>query len=619
MFNKHILAFFFCFSTLFMSGIAKTVSVSTTNSVLISVGEKITAHPRLLLKEGEEQKIKKLIQTNSSMLSVHECILSYADEVLTKTPLERKLTGKRLLTVSNEALKRIYYLSYAYRMTKETKYAERAEKEMIAVCEFENWNPTHFLDVAEMTIAVAIGYDWLFSSLSETTRVKVRQAILENAFTPANDKKYAKFYKASNNWNQVCNTGLVFGALAIYEDEPKIAQQIIDKSLQSIPIATQSYGPDGAYPEGYMYWGYGTGFQVSLLAALETALGTDYNLSKDKGFLQTPYYMLMMVGPSGSCYNYGDSGLKPPFMPGMYWFAAKLNNPALLYQEQQYLSNMKNCNSGPNGRLLPNVLIFSKDIELKEAKAPNINFYSTTGNKPLFIYRSGWKDKNDAYLGVVGGRANASHGHMDAGSFVYEKNGVRWSLDLGLQSYSSLESKGVDLWNNKQDGQRWDVFRIGSKGHSTMTINGERHLVVGEAKITNTFKTKDCKGAELDLTPIFANSAEKVIRKVYLDAKDDLNVTDKIKTNEKVAKIAWQMVAPQDAKIVGTNQIELTKDGQKMLLTVNSPTAIEMKIWPTQSENSFDEDNPGTIRVGFETSLPANTTSELIINLASQN
>lgn len=602
-----------------MNGASTTVSVVTTNSDLFSLEEKITAHPRLLLKEGEELKIKNRIQTNSSMLSVHQCILSYADEVLSKAPLERTLTGKRLLTVSNEALKRIYYLSYAYRMTKETQYAVRAEKEILAVCAFQDWNPSHFLDVAEMTMAVAIGYDWLFSSLSEDTRAKVRKAILEHAFTPANDKKIAKFYRASNNWNQVCNTGLVFGALAIYDKEPEKAKQILEKSIKSIPLATKSYGPDGAYPEGYMYWGYGTGFQVSLLTALETALGTDFQLSKDKGFLQTPNYMLMMVGPSGWCYNYGDSGVKPPFMPAMYWFAAKLNNPALLYQEQQYLATMTKCNTGPNGRLLPNILIFSKDIELKEAKTPEIQFYSTKGNKPLFIYRSGWNDKNDAYLGVVGGRANASHGHMDAGSFVYEKNGVRWSLDLGLQSYSSLESKGVALWNNKQDGQRWDVFRIGPKGHSTLTINGERHLVATEAKITKTFKTKDCKGAELDLSPVFANNVRKVIRKVSLDAKNDLCIIDKIKTNDKDATVAWQMVAPNDAKIVGLNQIELTKNGKKMLLTVSTPTAIEMKIETTISENSFDEENPGSLRVGFETNLPAHTTTELIIKLTSQN
>ena len=35
------------------------------------------------------------------------------------------------------------------------------------------------------------------------------------------------------------------------------------------------YGPDGGYPEGFGYWGYGTSFQVMLIAALESAFGTD--------------------------------------------------------------------------------------------------------------------------------------------------------------------------------------------------------------------------------------------------------------------------------------------------------------------------------------------------------
>lgn len=59
---------------------------------------------------------------------------------------------------------------------------------------------------------------------------------------------------------------------------------------------------------------------------------------------------------------------------------------------------------------------------------------------------------------------------MDAGSFVYEKNGVRWAMDLGMQNYFSLESKGVDLWNQSQEGQRWDVFRLNNMAHNTLTI-----------------------------------------------------------------------------------------------------------------------------------------------------
>ncbi|WP_396184611.1 heparinase II/III family protein [Flavobacterium sp.] len=613
--SKHLSLVILCV-TLFFSCAAKSVSAHKNLTALNTVSEKITAHPRLLLKQGEEQKIKALIQKNPSMLLVHQAIINDADEILTKSPSERVLKGKRLLAVSNEAFKRIYFLSYAYRMTSDVKYASRAEKELVAVCDFQDWNPSHFLDVAGMTMAVAIGYDWLFDTLSETTREKVRKAIIDKAFTPAGNEKYTSFYTSSNNWNQVCNAGLVLGALAIYDEEPEISKGIIEKSVQSIPLAMKSYGPGGAYPEGYSYWGYGTGFQVTMMAALESALGTDYKLSEDKGFMHSPYYMLMMLAPSGLCYNFGDSGSKPPFQPAMFWFSAKLNDASILFHEQKTLSKMA---KGDNGGMLPNVLIFSKDAKFETTKVPNINFYSSQGAKPIFIYRSGWNDKNDAYLGVVGGRANASHGHMDAGSFVYEKNGVRWALELGLQSYITLESKGVDLWNNKQEGQRWDIFRLGNTGHSTLTINGEKHLVAGEVKMINTFQTTDNKGAELDLSPIFSNSVQQVIRKVYLDGKNDLHVNDKIKTNEKSANIAWQMVAPKEAKILGDNQIELTKDGQKMILTVESPASVTMKIWSNEPLNTYDQDNPGTLRVGFETTILPNSETELAIKLSSQN
>ncbi len=614
--SKHLSLVILCFTFFLGSSVAKSSSVDVTMSSLPIDIENIIPHPRLMLKQGEEKKIKALIQKNPGMLLVHQAIINDADEILTKSPSERVLKGKRLLAVSNEAFKRIYFLSYAYRMTSDVKYASRAEKELVAVCDFQDWNPSHFLDVAGMSMAVAIGYDWLFDTLSETTREKVRKAIIDKAFTPAGNEKYTSFYKSSNNWNQVCNAGLVLGALAIYDEEPEMSKGIIEKSVQSIPLAMKSYGPDGAYPEGYSYWGYGTGFQVTMMAALESALGTDYKLSEDKGFMHSPYYMLMMLAPSGLCYNFGDSGSKPPFQPAMFWFSAKLNDASILFHEQKTLSKMAN---GDNGGMLPNVLIFSKDVKFETTKVPNTNFYSSQGAKPIFIYRSGWNDKNDAYLGVVGGRANASHGHMDAGSFVYEKNGVRWALELGLQSYITLESKGVDLWNNKQEGQRWDIFRLGNTGHSTLTINGEKHLVAGEATMINTFQTTNIKGAELDLSPIFANSVQQVIRKVYLDGKNDLHVNDKIKTNEKSANIAWQMVAPKEAKIVGDNQIELTKDGQKMILTVESPASVTMKIWSNEPLNTYDQDNPGTLRVGFETTILPNSEAELVIKLASQN
>ena len=61
--------------------------------------------------------------------------------------------------------------------------------------------------------------------------------------------------------------------------------------------------------------------------------------------------------------------------------------------------------------------------------------------------------------------------------------------------------------------------------------------------------------------------------------------------------------------------MELTKDGQRMLLTVDADTEVEMKTWSNVPPHEYDFRNPGTIRVGFETVIPANRVSQLKVRL----
>lgn len=62
-------------------------------------------------------------------------------------------------------------------------------------------------------------------------------------------------------------------ALVVLEDHPEEAREIIERALSTVGLTLKGYGPDGAYPEGYNYWGYGTTFQVLLNAALEPPWG----------------------------------------------------------------------------------------------------------------------------------------------------------------------------------------------------------------------------------------------------------------------------------------------------------------------------------------------------------
>ena len=127
--------------------------------------QKIASHPRLLLHKGDVTNIKTFAATITNAQAVHAHIIAAADAILPSSPAERTMEGRRMLATSREVLKRVFYLSYAYATTEDKRYAQRAEAEMLAVSEYEDWNPAHFLDVAEMTLAMAIGYDWLFDYL----------------------------------------------------------------------------------------------------------------------------------------------------------------------------------------------------------------------------------------------------------------------------------------------------------------------------------------------------------------------------------------------------------------------------------------------------------------------
>lgn len=569
------------------------------------------AHPRLLLNDNEEAKmVEALSKDNGPLKEVNGIIMDFCNQTLDKPAVERIKTGKRLLSVSREALKRIFYLSYAYRVTGDKAYSGRCIKEMMAVCAFTDWNPSHFLDVAEMTMGVAIGYDWLYDELSDEQKSVVRNAIVTKAFIPSENRKYAWFYKSDNNWNQVCNAGLVYGALAIYEDETQAADSVIARCRASISLPMNNYSPEGGYAEGYGYWGYGTGFQIMLEAGLESALGTDLDISGiNGGFLNSSSFIRMMTTPSGHCFNFSDSGTKAEFQYTQVWLAKKRGDLSVL-NPQMAIFRKNGARALSEERLLPFFIIYGYDVDFSSIPVPTVNHYYCGGENPLFIYRSGWESDKDTYLGVKGGKAANSHGHVDCGSFLFESDGVLWAEDLGMQSYFTLESKGVDLWNMMQDSERWNVFRIGFQSHNILSFDGHRPDVNAFCPIVRT----SGKCAVVNLSRFYASDLDSCEREVSLNRKNDLVIRDFISNDGTPDTLRWAMCTSAKARIVDSRTIELSKDGHVRRLTVVDKNARSM-VWPASSENSYDLPNPGSVMVGFERGLDAGEKVTLIVKL----
>jgi hypothetical protein len=565
-------------------------------------------HPRLLLLKGEENDILRAINRNPEWARIHQEILAECDKIIGMPPVERIKIGRRLLDKSRECLRRVFQLSYAYRTTGDEKYLKRAELELLAVSAFEDWNPTHFLDVAEMTMAVSIGYDWLFDRLSTQSRQIIRDAIISKGIEPSFDDKYNSFLKAEHNWNQVCNAGMTFGALAIAEDHRELAEKVIRRAVETIPKAMKtSYQPDGAYPEGFGYWDYGTSFNVLFLSAVEKALGTDFGLSAMPGFLKTAGFVEHIVGPIGLAHNWGDSGNREGLNPAIFWFAEKTRNPSLLWGQKTMLSG---ASSGFVGnRIAPALMIWGSKIDIKSIKEPRNKVWVGQGQNPVAMMRTSWTDPNAIFVGFKAGSPSVNHGHMDVGSFVLDAMGERWAMDFGMQNYNSLETNGVDLWNKSQNSERWQVFRLNTQAHNTLSFDGQQQLVKGYAKIDSWSDKAGDLAAVTDLSKLYQDQVESVKRGIAIHENSFVVVRDEVRAGAKQATMRWNLLTAASVKILDAKTVELSQNNKKMYLIFDTKLSINIKTWSTTPTHAYDAANPGTQFVGFETTLSANSTN----------
>lgn len=566
-------------------------------------------HPRLFFTPDDQKQLLNVRNTPALKL-VHEVIIEECNSLIDQPVLIRKMSGKRILHISREALKRVSFLSYAYRMTNQEKYLTRCEQEILSICNFSDWNPSHFLDVAEMTFTLALGYDWLYHSLSADTKKIIVQSIINKGLKVSCDAKYNGWSRGNNNWNQVCNAGITIGAMAIFEHDPDLCKSIIERAIVSIKKPMVEYGPDGAYPEGGIYWSYGTTYNVFLLDAFDHIFKSDFGLSQTPGFMQSAEYIEFISGSKERYFNYSDaaeeSELRPD--PTMFWFASRLKNSSLLWVEMNYLKEDKRANIVKD-RFLPFFMIWARNTNFDQISQPVRKMWVGKGKTPVALIRSTWKDDDGIYLGIKGGSTDAGHAHMDFGSFVLDCNGIRWAMDFGAQDYNSLESNGLDIWNIKQGSDRWKVFRYNNSAHNTLIFDGKLQNTETYSPIIQSVDTPDSKMVVLDLSAAYSGQVEKVLRSAELINDKIVEIRDEIKTNNKETLMRWNILTPATVKFFDQNTILLEKEGKQLFIRVDCENKIDLKTWTTQSTQTYDQANPGTIFTGFECLLKPNTSN----------
>ena len=511
------------------------------------------AHPRLVLPDSELEKIRAAVRDNPLAKRIFGDLEKECDRLLSVPPVEYKLTGNRLQTQTRRALDRISTLALMYRLTSRDPWLRRAVMELNACAAFRDWNPARFVDTAEMTHAFAIGYDWLYNSLSADERGWVRDALVTKGLDQALPiyQQRAWWTREHFNWNIVCNAAMTMGALAVADPGDDTlrakASEIVRGALESIPHGLSTYGMDGGWPEGPEYGEYATRYACLFLASLDTALGNDYGLSGFHGLDKAGKYRVYSIGPGSRTTGFGDGSSDAGLAPEMFWMARRFNTPVYAWSEQKQLER----NPHPDAY---DLAWFYRDA--KPPQPPVWPLDAVFHGPAVATVRSSWDDPSALFLAAKGGDNKAPHAHFDLGSFVLDAGGIRWALDYEFGEATVAVA------------QRPATYAVRTESHNTLLVDGENQDPRAEARITRQEFAPDLSWVQIDLSKAYPK-VKQWTRRIGMAQRQAVLIEDSLHADQAVEAI-WGMLTDADISTSG-GAASLKKGGWNLSIEIRTP------------------------------------------------
>lgn len=507
-------------------------------------------HPRLMITNQDLDTVRDTIKMDITPKHLYEVLMKRAEEMLLEEP-QYRTDPEGALTEARLVLKHLTTFAGLYRLNHDARLLNKAREEMLKVAAFPDWGPANFLDVAETTAAMGIGYDWLFDKLTVADRETIRTAIVAKGLAPGLEQYHGQGWwrLANSNWNFVCNGGMTVGALAIAEDEPVLAQKILACATVSTPLALKSLESDGGWPEGPMYWTYGTRYLTYFLSSLESALNTNFDFLNTPGLSETGLFRIHTQSPIGICFNFADSETEVGRGAQMFWLSKKFHRPVFAGDELHI------------AEIFPEMfhLLFYTREHVTPAQA-NLPLNHLFKGVNVACLRSSWTDPNAAFVGFKGGNNTSHHAHLDLGSFVFDIDGLRWAEDLGPENYD------VPGYFSKE---RWNYYRTRTEGHNTLTSNSSNQNQSAKSTIVAFSPNVNSPFAIADLSDAYKDCFTSVKRGIRLIAKDSLLVQDEIQAPN-TAPLEWHLHT--------LAKVEISGDGRKAFLQQNGKNGLRTMV-----------------------------------------
>lgn len=509
--------------------------------------------PRLIATQQRFDQLKAQVTTDPTLSSYHTFLRNRADNMKT-APLAQYRNDDGILHEARYALDTILTTAYAYKVTGDVTYFDRAKAELMNIVSWPDWRPqvNHFLYVSELTAAAALGMDWLSDRLTPSEMQTVRTAIVNKALNPAllqyrSADRIHWWLWSGLNVDIVSNCGLILGALAVNDQYGPVASEVLAHAFKSLAIGIESFADDGGWIEGVGYWEYGMTYLAMACDALTTALGDDNGLTARAGLDRTGEFKLFSGGLSNKVFNFAETYDYNDAVPVLFWLSKKYNRPEFAYYQRSRIVVHR-------PQPLDMIWYDSRGTAQDLAALPKSRFFA---NVHQTFLRSSWTDSDAISVAFKGGDNGANHNHHDMGHFIMDALGERWAIDLGWTA-------GQPPINDYRQYYRWKT-----EGHNTMTFGGDGQDPIARGNIMafGTDANRPYAIAKMDSgvpnrVSVWRRGV-KIVDNKYVTIQDEWRCKSTVTTQ-------WSMHTLADVAIQG-REATLTQNGKVLKVVIRSP------------------------------------------------
>lgn len=553
-------------------------------------------HPRLLFSSAEIDLLKQRVTGDAVAKATYDNVISRANSLLSTGLLEYGLDGAglRINSIHTFANDQLPYLVLAYRFTNDSRYALRCWQQLDKMCSYPDWGANrHFLDAGIAAKAVAMAYDGLYNYLTEDQRAKLYTAVKNFVLQPGKTQIETntgvwKWYLSNDNWNGICHGGMIMASLATYEKDTLFNSSVIALSANNMLKYIQSFEPDGASEEGMSYWSYGLSNTFLALESMKRCLSTTYGLADQPGFRKTGSFPYVVSGPVGTA-TFGDDylyvGKNNKFL-SYFWFSSyfKDANMAKAHYEA-CLSINSNKTTKLNG--WTDLLFYNKALVDQGSVSSTALSGYVKGIDYMYLLEDA-ANENALYVGMHGGDNNASHGHLDAGSFFIQAVGENFAVgNLGLETpypadYFGTASPGYQSNNGSSVTTvgRFSYYKIRTEGKNALVFNPDARPEQNPfGKSVPESSANDNAGGYhvLNMTSCYSRDVISYKRGIKLNRSTGIiSVQDEF-TPIKNSTVYWIMHSPS------TDGLAISADGKTATMIKNGKTYYARIVSPANA------------------------------------